>query len=213
MQICPKCDFSNPPDVRFCGNCGAALSPNASSPNAQTASSNQTPPVLSPQVVNQPVNVNVTVQAPQPAPPASVSTIILTNQIGGPGCVTRALYFVFIGWWFSQIWILLAWFFNLTILGLPLGLMMINRLPQVTTLKPPRKQTQVTVVGNMVLVTQGGVEQYPFLARAIYFVLVGWWFSLVWAELAWALAVTVIGMPLAFWMFDRVPAITTLART
>ncbi len=212
MQLCPKCDHSNPDDVRFCGNCGAALSLSAASQNAWIPSPVQSVPMPSPQVVNQPVNVHITMQAPQPAP-AIAPTVVLADQAAGPGCVARALYFVFIGWWFSEIWILLAWFFNATILGLPLGLMMINRLPQVTTLRAPRKQTQVAVVGNTVLVTQGGVEQYPFLMRAIYFLLVGWWLSLLWAEFAWALCVIVIGMPLAFWMFDRVPVVTTLART
>ena len=48
-----------------------------------------------------------------------------TTQIhntGGTGCLVRGLYFIFIGWWFGLLWVLAAWFLNLTIIGLPLGL-------------------------------------------------------------------------------------------
>ena len=50
------------------------------------------------------------------------------------------------------------------------------------------------------------------LVRAIYFVLVGWWLSAIWIAVAWALHASIVGMLVGFWMFDRVPAIVTLAR-
>jgi uncharacterized membrane protein YccF (DUF307 family) len=42
---------------------------------------------------------------------------------------------------------------------------------------------------------------------------VGWWLSALWLTVAWALSASIIGLPFAFWMFNRVPAIITLART
>jgi hypothetical protein len=101
-----------------------------------------------------------------------------------------------------------------TVIGLPLGLLMLNRLPQVMTLKPVRTATQVTMQGGAVLVSQGALAQHSFPLRALYFVLVGWWFSGLWLGIAWSLVgVTFgLGLPLAFWMFDRTPAIVTLAR-
>jgi uncharacterized membrane protein YccF (DUF307 family) len=132
----------------------------------------------------------------------------------GPGCLIRGLYFLFVGIWLGAIWMLVAWFLNITIIGLPFGLSMLNSLPQVMTLRPRRVQTTVSVVNGTTVVNRGNVRQRPFLLRALYFILIGFWLSLVWLIIAWVIAgVTLgLGLPIAFWMFDRVPAITTLAR-
>lgn len=135
-------------------------------------------------------------------------------QNSGPGCLIRGLYFIFVGSWVGLIWIFVAWFFNLTIIGLPIGLMMINFIPQIMTLKPKRVQTSVVMQNGQAVYRQTGVKQLPFLLRALYFILIGFWFSLVWVLLAWVFTFLTLGfgLPLAFWMFDRTPAITTLAR-
>jgi uncharacterized membrane protein YccF (DUF307 family) len=132
----------------------------------------------------------------------------------GPGCLVRGLYFIFIGSWFGLIWILGAWFFNLTIIGLPLGLAMINSIPQVMTLRPVRVQTSVQVKDGAPVIHQTALKQPPFLLRALYFIVIGFWFSLVWMLLAWIFTGVTLGLalPLSFWMFDRVPSVTTLAR-
>lgn len=49
------------------------------------------------------------------------------------------------------------------------------------------------------------------MVRAVYLVAIGWWLSLLWMQLAWLAAATVIGLPLWWLMFERVGAITTLA--
>jgi len=141
------------------------------------------------------------------------STTKIQNS-GGPGCLVRGLYFVFIGWWFGLIWVLAAWFLNLTIIGLPLGLAMINSIPQVMTMRPVRVQTIVTVKDGAPVIRQTAIQQHPLLLRALYFLLVGFWLSFVWMLLAWIFLVFTFGLalPLSFWMFDRVPALTTLAR-
>jgi uncharacterized membrane protein YccF (DUF307 family) len=48
--------------------------------------------------------------------------------------VVRALYFVFVGWWASALWMAVSYVLMLTILGIPLGMMMVNRLPFVFSL-------------------------------------------------------------------------------
>jgi uncharacterized membrane protein YccF (DUF307 family) len=64
------------------------------------------------------------------------------------------------------------------------------------------------------VINQTPLRQNAFLLRAIYFICIGFWFSLIWMLTAWAVAgITLgLGLPLAFWMFDRVPQVTTLAR-
>ncbi|MEO7912967.1 MAG: YccF domain-containing protein [Roseiflexaceae bacterium] len=134
---------------------------------------------------------------------------IVIQRSDGAGLLIRALYFVLFGWWFSAIWAVVAWVLCVTIIGLPLGLFMLNRMPQVATLKPARTSLLVTSTGEVVHLD---VPQVPFLLRAIYFLLIGWWFSAIWLAVAWALHVTIIGMLVGFWMFNRVPAVVSLAR-
>jgi len=132
----------------------------------------------------------------------------------GPGCLVRGLYFIFIGLWLGAVWIVVAWILNVTIIGLPIGLLMINSLPQVMTLQPARRQTTVEVRNGVPVIRTEPIRQENFFVRMIYFLLIGWWFSLIWMALAWALTgITLgLGLPIAFWMFDRVPALTTLKR-
>lgn len=48
--------------------------------------------------------------------------------------LVRALYFIFVGWWLSLFWMIGSYLRMLTVIGIPLGLMMANRLPSVFTL-------------------------------------------------------------------------------
>ncbi|WP_420645149.1 YccF domain-containing protein [Candidatus Leptofilum sp.] len=123
----------------------------------------------------------------------------------------RVIWFFVFGWELTGIWILVAWALNASIIGLPLGLWMIDRVPQVLTLKARP--------GVMVTDMKDGRSQFlpasnaPFLIRAAYFVLFGWWFSLIWALLAYLLCATIIGLPLGVMMLNGLPAVTTLVHS
>ena len=125
-----------------------------------------------------------------------------------PNLILRVIWFVVVGWWLTGILSAAAWALNATVIGLPLGLWIINRLPFVATLRPP---------GTLYWVDEGvlrpATEQHPFLLRVIYFILIGWWFSGLWMAFAYVLLLTIIGMPGAFWMYGRIGAVTTLYRT
>src|SRR5688500_1196013 len=73
----------------------------------------------------QPVTQELPPRPPGPAyvpPPAP----IVVEQKSGPGLLVRAVWFVFVGWWLSGIVASIAWFCMITILGLPLGIWLVN---------------------------------------------------------------------------------------
>jgi len=74
---------------------------------------------------------------------------VVIQRSDGAGLLIRALYFVLFGWWFSAFWAVIAWVLCITIIGLPLGLFMLNRMPQVATLKPARTNLRVTPTGEL----------------------------------------------------------------
>ena len=47
----------------------------------------------------------------------------------------RVLWFVLVGWWFSAIWITGAYVMFVTVIGIPVGIVMLNVLPSVVTLQ------------------------------------------------------------------------------
>ena len=150
------------------------------------------------------------------------STTELSTQVApqqhvsrGPGMpfLIRVLWFFLIGWNLTLGWVLVAWLFNITIIGLPVGLWMLDRVPLVLTLRAQRGYTVTQVDAN------GGVQtryrstpQISWVLRFLYFVLIGWWFSLIWSLLGWLLCVTIIGLPLGVLMLNRLPNVTTLMR-
>ena len=48
--------------------------------------------------------------------------------------LVRIVYFILIGWWASAIWMAVSYFFMITVIGIPIGVMMTNRLPYVFSL-------------------------------------------------------------------------------
>lgn len=138
---------------------------------------------------------------------SSGTVIVETKQ--NPGCLLQLLWFAFIGIWLSQIWMVVAWILMVTIIGIPLGIAMLNNIPKIIALREPTHR--VIVRGA----TQQEMEppQVNFFLRALYFLLIGWWFSALWMELAYLFCVSVIGLPIGFWMFDLVPAVLTLRRS
>lgn len=127
--------------------------------------------------------------------------------------IVRALWFFLVGWHVTLYWIVAAWILNLTIIGMPLGLWMLNRVPLVLTLRMPRGYNVArTQDGDVIEWRYNNVPQRPFLIRLIYFLLIGWWFSLVWSLLAWLLCVSIIGLPFGVWMLNRLPEVTTMMR-
>jgi uncharacterized membrane protein YccF (DUF307 family) len=160
-------------------------------------------PVAAPSVMTGSTNVSVNVAGPQ----------IIYQPPSGPGFLVRALWFVFIGWYVGYFWIMLAAVLNSTIIGLPIGLRMFNAVPMVMTLKS--RNTRLDLVANAdgtYTMRHQTAQQLNFWIRAAYFILWGWWFSIVWAMAAYFIGLLIVTLPVSFWMFNRMPAVTTLAQ-
>jgi uncharacterized membrane protein YccF (DUF307 family) len=61
-------------------------------------------------------------------------TVVRMKHADQRPILLRAVYFVLVGWWAALIWMSLSYLISLTIIGIPIGLMMLNRLPEVFTL-------------------------------------------------------------------------------
>lgn len=116
-----------------------------------------------------------------------------------PPLLVRALWFLCVGWWLTGFWLTAAWLLNLTVLGIPLGITLINRVPLVVSLKrrdpPPADRT---------------TDPYSLPVRAVWFLCIGWWASAVWTVVAYVLTLTVVGIPVAVWMHTRLPFVVSL---
>lgn len=138
---------------------------------------------------------------------ASVST----DQ--SPSLVVRAVYFLLIGWWASGIWLGVAWLLNVTIVLMPVGIKMINYVPKVVSLKDRTIEMEShTDADGDVTVTQRSKPQHSLLVRGVYVLLVGWWASGIWLSVAWLASVSLVGLPVAIWMYGRLPYVVSLYR-
>lgn len=63
---------------------------------------------------------------------------------------------------------------------------------------------------NVIYVNSPDPKQLPFLIRAVWFLFAGWYLALFWLVIAILFAITIIGLPVAMWMFDRTNAVLTL---
>jgi uncharacterized membrane protein YccF (DUF307 family) len=113
--------------------------------------------------------------------------------------LVRVLWFLLVGWWAAGLWLSDAWMLNVTIIGLPLGIKMINTVPFVLTLKRRRD-----------VIERSGGSQPSLVVRAAWFVLVGWWASGLWTGAAYLVSLTVVGLPLAIWMYNQLPFVVSL---
>ena len=134
-------------------------------------------------------------------------------RTSGPNLLVRFIWWLLIGWWASGIVVALAWFALVTIVGIPVGIWLINRLPSVLTLRP---RTRTWTIGEdeegRTVVSERGRPQIEWPIRGLWFVLVGWWASAVWMGAAWLVQLTIVGLPIALLMFNRTPFVASLYR-
>lgn len=106
----------------------------------------------------------------------------------------------------TGVWLSIAWFLNLLIITIPLGIKMINMVPFVLSLKSPERQL-TGEPGEEQLQKQ---QQRNLITRAIWFIFIGWWASGIWMIIAYLFTVTIVGIPVAVWMYGKLPFIVSL---
>ena len=169
---------------------------------------------LNPAVETQAIAEPVVVPPPTVAADVNArSTEIVVGMRQGPGFLARAVWFVLIGWWLTAIVIVVAYALALSIVGLPFAFYLFNRIPAFLTLRGRSKDYEVaTSADGTRYLTAADVQQRPMLHRAIWFVLVGFWFGAIWMAVAYVLCALIITMPFGLAMFNRVGAVMTLLR-
>ena len=147
-------------------------------------------------------------QVPQP----QGSTVVIMPESPEPNIVLRVVWFVFVGWWLSFWAITVANLLTFTIIGIPARIWIINRIPQIVTLKSSRKLQVSEQQSGVTVVSYTDEEQLKWWIRTIYFIFVGWWATMVWLYGAWLFCIFLITLPVAFWMFGQTGKIQTLRR-
>jgi uncharacterized membrane protein YccF (DUF307 family) len=141
---------------------------------------------------------------------SNVSTVIQKET--APGCLIQALWFIFIGWWLGGLAIILAWLLNVTIIGLPIGLAILNNIPRILSMQPPRKEIRIIQSDGKSRIVESNLRQRNFFLRSIYFILIGWWWSALWLIIGYLFCITIILIPLSLNIFRLTPFMTTLKR-
>lgn len=122
-----------------------------------------------------------------------------------PGCLIQILWFVFVGWWLGSFVVGAAYLMFLFVITIPIGIELLNNIPKIMALREPAKL--VSAYGPV------SKPQVNILVRALWFILVGWWLAGIVMTVAYALCMTVIGLPIGFVLFDTVPGLLTLRRS
>lgn len=120
-----------------------------------------------------------------------------------PSILVRGVWFLLVGWWLTGIVLTAGWILNLTIVGLPAGIKLINKAPYVLSLKK---------LGSNGFDMSISGKSPNLIIRGIYFVFVGWWASGILMALAYLASLTIVGLPIAIKMFNYLPYVVSLKK-
>lgn len=234
--VCPQCGQGNSPRAVTCATCGATLvtSGTLGDPQANTVTGAPVPATpreltgsieaarerlssLAPELASlmaEAVSRHVSSQGrsrdlverlrnlPISRPPQQV-VVVPRRPI--PPMPTRVIWFLFAGIWSTCLWVIATWLIICLAVFAPLANRMITYIPTVLTLRPSDNPPLSIIPAPRSLVLR---QEAPF--RLAYTVLVGWWASLVWVLLAYAISLTVVGIPISYRMYAVAPAVAHL---
>lgn len=126
----------------------------------------------------------------------------------------RAAWFLVAGIPLTLLWIVAAWAAVCSVVAMPLAARMLDLVPSVLTLRAYRTPAarRGSWLPALLGIAPSPPAQISWGNRAVYFVCIGWWLSLVWLLLGYTLSLTVVGMPLAYDMLRLTPTVANLER-
>jgi uncharacterized membrane protein YccF (DUF307 family) len=128
------------------------------------------------------------------------------------GIIVRALYFIFIGWWWGLMVAFFGWFLYATVIGAPLGIKVLNAVPGAISLKAREKDLKLRQTPGGYQVTREKMPQRRWWIRVLWYPF-GLVFSFFAILLAWLLCAILVTLPLGIMLFNKVPAIASLYRS
>jgi uncharacterized membrane protein YccF (DUF307 family) len=124
-----------------------------------------------------------------------------------PSILIRGIWFFLVGWWLTGTILTVAWALNLTVVGLPIGIKLINYVPKALTLK---SSTSDSDVEEIEIGGSSSSDEPGLVIRGVYFVFIGWWASFIWMGIAYILSLSIVGLPFSIIMFNKLPKVTSL---
>ncbi len=133
------------------------------------------------------------------------------QQNNSPSWVIRIIWFIFVGWWLSAIFMVIGLIGIASIILSPIGFWFINRVPWAQTLRQRSTHYSYLEENGQMVLTQHAPQQYPWIIRLLYLP-IGLVLGLIWLGVAWSISIPIISLPISIWMVDRAPSIITLER-
>ena len=141
-----------------------------------------------------------------------MSNVVIQQGSSQHNLLLRFLWLVFVGWWLTGLLSVVAWLCIVSVIGIPAGAYLLNRIPAAITLRRRSKVRTVDTYGGVTFVRETNTPQRALWLRAVWAVCIGWWLLAIWLFVAWVGCVLVLTLPIGLWMYNRAPAVATLMR-
>ena len=234
---CPTCGRANSPVAGTCASCGSSLVQSATlgDPQANTVSGAAVPSIprdfpagvdtarerlanIGPEIsaiISQAVSRQVAfrgrpfdlaerfkIMVPPPHRPLPVP---MPPRALAPPIPVRAIWFLMVGAWLSCLWVLATWAMLCLFVFGQTATRMLTLIPSVLTLRPADNPPR-----SIIPLGPNYVTRVSPASRIAYVLLLGWWVSLIWMLAAYAISLTVVGIPISYRMYSVAPTVALL---
>ncbi len=118
----------------------------------------------------------------------------------------QLIYFIVFGWWFGALVAVVGYLLCVSVIGLPIGVMLLNRLPAFIFLLERSQELESDSLGLQ------HSHELPLLIRIIWFFVLGWELGIFALLVGYVFCLTLIGIPVGIFVLNRVPLLLTLSQ-